>query len=83
MSKRRPSPKVIVRRLPGNIAGLACKQDNTIEIDPDIASEKLFLEVLAHEALHLADWGLSERKVKYRAKYIAEVLWRQGYRKKA
>jgi len=80
---RRPNPKVIVRPLPGNIGGLACKADNTIEIDPDIATAKGSLEVMVHEALHLADWKMSERKVKYRAKYIAEVLWRQGYRKKA
>lgn len=76
-------PKVIVRPLPGDICGLACKSDNTIEIDPGISSERAVLEVYAHEALHLADWKLSERKVKFRAKYIAEVLWKAGYRKKA
>jgi hypothetical protein len=78
---RRP-PKVIVRPLPGDICGLACKADNTIEIDPGISSDRSLLEVYVHEALHLADWKLSERKVKFRAKYIAEVLWKQGYRKK-
>lgn len=74
-------PKVIVRDLPGDICGLACKADNTIEIDPQIASERAALEVMVHEALHLADWKMTERKVKFRAKYIAEVLWAQGYRK--
>lgn len=81
MRKKRPLPKVIVHPLPGDVAGLACKADNTIEIDPNLSPSKA-LEVAVHEALHLADWGLSERKVKYRAKYIAEVLWAQGYRKK-
>jgi hypothetical protein len=79
--KKRPLPKVIVRPLPGNVAGLACKADNTIEIDPNLCPSKT-LEVAVHEALHLADWSLSERKVRYRARYIAEVLWGQGYRKK-
>lgn len=74
-------PKVIVRDLPGDICGLACKADNTIEIDPQIASERAALEVMVHEALHLADWKMTERKVKFRARYIAEVLWAQGYRK--
>lgn len=81
MRKKRPLPKVIVRPLPGNVAGLACKADNTIEIDPNLCPSKT-LEVAVHEALHLADWSLSERKVRYRARYIAEVLWGQGYRKK-
>jgi hypothetical protein len=80
---KRRLPKVIVRHLPGNTAGLACKADNTIEIDPDIKKEKDILETYTHEALHLADWKMSERKVKYRANYIAEVLWKAGYRKKA
>jgi hypothetical protein len=79
--KRRHPPKIIVRPLPGNIAGLACKADNTIEIDPNLSPRKI-QEVTVHEALHLADWSLSERKVKYRAKYISDVLWRAGYRKK-
>jgi hypothetical protein len=83
MKRRRPRPKIIVRPLPGNTAGLACKVDNTIEIDPDIKKEKDVLETYAHEALHLADWRLTERKVKYRANYIAEVLWKAGYRKKS
>lgn len=72
---------MIVHPLPGEVAGLACKSDNTIEIDPNLWPQKR-LEVVIHEALHLADWSMSERKVKYRAKYIADVLWRQGYRKK-
>lgn len=75
-------PKIIVRPLPGNIAGLACKAKNTIEIDPNLWPRKE-LEVLVHEALHLADWPMSEQKVKYRAKYISDVLWRVGFRKKA
>lgn len=70
-----------MRDLPGDICGLACKADNTIEIDPKISSDLSILEVYVHEALHLADWRLSERKVTFRARYIAEVLWAQGYRK--
>lgn len=80
MIKKR-KPKIIVRPLPGLIAGLACKADNTIEVDPDLWPRQR-LEVIVHEALHLADWSMSEVKVNNRAKFITEVLWRQGYRKK-
>lgn len=75
------TPRIIVRPLEGDTAGLACKEDNTIEIDPRIATERERLRVVIHEALHLADWAMSERKVDNRSRKIADVLWKQGYRK--
>lgn len=78
---RRKTPKVIVRPLPGNTGGLACKETNTIELDPNIAGEKELLRVTVHEALHLADWKAGERKVDRVSREITEVLWKQGYRK--
>jgi hypothetical protein len=79
--KRRP-PKVIVRQLPGNTGGLACKETNTIEIDPRIIGQQETLRVYIHEALHLADWKASELKVDRVSREITAVLWKQGYRKK-
>lgn len=81
--KRRPPPKIIVRQLPGNTGGLACKEDNTIELDPNIMGKKERLRVLVHEALHLADWKAGEVKVDRVSREITDVLWKQGYRKKA
>ena len=81
--RRRPLPKVIVRPLPGDTGGLACKKDNTIELDPNIKGHKERLRVLVHEALHLADWPAGERKVDRVSREITDVLWKQGYRKKS
>lgn len=80
MGRKPKVPKVIVRPLPGDTAGLACKADNTIEVDPDITAKET-LRVMVHESLHLADWKMSERKVDFRSRKIADLLWSQGYRK--
>ena len=80
MGRKPKVPKVIVRPLPGDTAGLACKADNTIEIDPNI-TERERLRVTVHEACHLADWKASERKVDRVSRKIADVLWSQGYRR--
>jgi hypothetical protein len=81
MGRKPKVPKVIVRPLPGDTAGLACKADNTIEIDPNIVGAKENLRVLVHEGLHLADWKASERKVDNLSRQITDLLWSQGYRK--
>jgi hypothetical protein len=80
MGKKPKVPKVIVRPLPGDIAGLACKKDNTIELDPNI-TERERLRVTVHEALHLGEWSLPEKKVDRISRLIADVLWKQGYRR--
>lgn len=76
------TPRIIVRPLPGNTGGLACKETNTIEIDPRITGQQELLRVTVHEALHLADWKASEGKVDRISREITAVLWKQGYRKK-
>jgi hypothetical protein len=81
MGRKPKAPKVIVRPLPGDIAGLACKKDNTIELDPDIATERERLRVTVHEALHLGQWSLPEKKVDRISRLITDVLWSQGYRR--
>jgi hypothetical protein len=80
MGKKPKAPKVIVRPLPGDIAGLACKKDNTIELDPNI-TERERLRVTVHEAYHIAEWKATEKKVDRISRQIAEVLWKQGYRR--
>lgn len=80
MGRKPKVPKVIVRPLPGDTAGLACKADNTIEIDPNI-TERERLRVTVHEAYHLADWKAREDKVDRVSRKIADVLWSQGYRR--
>jgi hypothetical protein len=80
MPKPKP-PRIIVRPLPGDTGGLACKKDNTIELDPNIKGQRERLRVTVHEALHIADWKASEGKVDRISKEITAVLWKQGYRK--
>jgi len=78
--KKKMKPRVITRELDPPVIGYACKRDNTIEVAPHLWPSKR-LEVMVHEALHLADWKMSERKVENRAKLIAQVLWADGYRR--
>lgn len=80
MARRKSLPRILLRPLPGAIGGLACKRTNTIELDPNIAGAKEFLRVTVHEALHLADWKASERRVDRISREITDVLWSQGYR---
>lgn len=72
-------PKVLRLPLSKELDGLADKRTNVILLDNRLPPF-LRLETTVHEALHLADWSLSERKVTNRARYIARVLWAQGYR---
>jgi hemolysin activation/secretion protein len=74
MGRKPKVTKVIVRPLPGDIAGLACKKDNTIELDPNIITERERLRVTVHEALHLGDWKAPEKKVD-RIDINAGVTW--------
>jgi hypothetical protein len=75
------TPRIIVRHLDGDTGGLACKQANTIELDPRIHGQQERLRVTVHEALHIADWKASEGKVDRISREITAVLWKQGYRK--
>lgn len=53
---------------------------NTIEIDPRMTERKR-IAILVHEALHIADWEMPEKKVDIISKKIGKVLWDQGYRR--
>jgi hypothetical protein len=60
--------------------GQAHFDDNIIELDPRLDKKK-HLEILIHEALHLLNCEWSETKVVRQSKRLANVLWKQGYRK--
>ena len=82
MSIRRKKIKVIERKLGREAAwGQACITDRVIEIDPRVQNERRRLTVLIHEAIHLADWDLSEKRVTDIAPKVCKVLWDQGYRR--
>ena len=53
-----------------------------ITIDKNHETERDRLDTLVHEALHVADWYMSERKVVSLAKIVTDALWRQGYRRR-
>lgn len=55
--------------------------NNTIELDSTL-SERMRLNILIHESLHLGDWNLSEAKVLRLAAKVSGVLWKEGYRRK-
>jgi hypothetical protein len=75
----RPLPKVLRIPFSSDLDGLASKRRNMILL-ADTLRPFTLLETTVHEALHLADWKASERKVTARARYIARILWKQGYR---
>ncbi|HUS01669.1 MAG TPA: hypothetical protein VMY77_08075 [Chitinophagaceae bacterium] len=60
--------------------GQAHMDENIIELDPRLDRKK-HLEILIHEALHLLNCEWSETRVINQSKKLANVLWKQGYRK--
>lgn len=73
--------KVIEKKLGREVAwGQADNLNKVIEVDPRL-TEARRLTVLIHEAIHLADWNLSESHVTRLAPKVAKVLWQQGYRR--
>ena len=82
-SRRRPKVKVIARKLGRErCIGLAVEEDGrqTITFDPR-QPERELLNTLAHEAIHLVDFDIPERKVIRLANKVAAVLWQEGYRR--
>lgn len=53
----------------------------TIDIHPGHRQEKSRLNTTAHEAIHAADWSLSERRTMAIAWAVTHVLWREGWRR--
>ena len=53
-----------------------------VYIHPEHPNARSRMNTVIHEALHVADFdGLSEKKVRLLTAYVAECLWRQGYRR--
>lgn len=66
------------------ILGLAEKlpnKKNLITINPN-QSKKEKLNTLIHECLHQLNWNWTEKKVSKQADFIAEVVWKAGFRMK-
>jgi len=82
MSKaKKKKIKVIYRKLAREKAwGVAWHDHDIIEIDSRL-SKKPLLSTLVHESLHISNQSLSESTVLRMEKIIADILWRQGYRK--
>jgi len=53
-----------------------------IVIDENHRNERERMDTLIHEAIHVGNWYMSERKVIALADIITRVLWRQGYRRR-
>lgn len=83
MPKKKPSPKIVFRKLGKERAwGQAWHDEKSplIEIDPRLGAKRQ-LEVLVHEASHIIQPELSESKIDAIGKFICEVLWNQNYRR--
>lgn len=83
----RKIPKIVYRPLGNEWAWGQAHQDPhnpLIEIDPRLGAKR-HLEVLCHEALHIALPDLvgdkGEAEIDRLGKRVSEVLWKDGYRK--
>lgn len=77
------SPKVVYRKLGKERAWGQAHHDSRsplVEIDPRLGAKRQ-LEVLIHEASHLALPDFPEAKIDALGKYICNVLWKQNYRR--
>lgn len=86
MAQRR-TPKIVYRKLGNEWAwGQAHPHQNPplIEIDPRLGAKRM-LEVICHEALHIALPDLvgkkGEAEIDRLGKAVSDVLWKDGYRK--
>ena len=83
MAKRKVRVKVVYRKLGKEWAwGQATPDDKKplIEIDPRLGARRQ-LEVLCHEACHIALPDTGEAEIDRLGKRISEVLWHDGYRR--
>ena len=77
--------KVLKKKLGRSQAcGVAMCGDRTMVLDPRTRKHggpKGYLGTVIHETIHLLDPHLSEEEVVRREDTIAQVLWKEGYRK--
>ena len=69
--------------LGGRLLGQAIKEGNqyTIRINKRHGTERSRMNTVIHEALHVGDFDLTEKKVRELTAVVTEVLWREGYRR--
>lgn len=73
--------RIIERKLGREKAlGLAYQGIGIVEIDPR-QCERERLDTLVHELLHLLEPEWTEERVEASAAWLAQILWRQGYRR--
>lgn len=84
---RKKKPRIVYRHLGKEWAWGQAHQDPNdplIEIDPRLGARR-HLEVLCHEALHIALPDLvgdkGEAEIDRLGKEVSDVLWRDGYRR--
>ena len=84
---RKKKPRIVYRKLGNEWAWGQAHQDPAdplIELDTRLGA-KQHLEVLCHEALHIALPDLvgdkGEKEIDRLGKEVSDVLWRDGYRK--
>ena len=81
MTRRRKHIKVVERKLARERAwGLCWQGEGKIEVDPRQRPRR-YLKTLCHELLHHAFPSTSETRVDRAAGVMADVLWRQGFRR--
>jgi hypothetical protein len=66
-----------------HLLGEAVKEGDryTININTEHRTEKSRMNTVVHEALHVADFDLSEAHVRSITSVVTEVLWREKYRR--
>ena len=79
--KKEKKIKVVLKKLGRERAlGQAWMHENLVELEPRQKPKK-FLAVLIHEILHCLEPDWSESKVDRHSMKIADIVWKQGYRK--
>lgn len=65
------------------LLGEAIKEGDryTIRINSKHRTEKSRMNTVVHEALHVADFDLTEAHVRSITSVVTEVLWREKYRR--
>lgn len=70
-------------RMRKQLLGEAIKEGDryTIRINSKHRTEKSRMNTVVHEALHVADFDLTEAHVRSITSVVTEVLWREKYRR--
>lgn len=81
MSRRRPSVRVVERKL-GRERAFGQEVGGLVEIDPRLRARS-YLNTLVHELLHAAFPGLAESRVRRVAYLLSSRIWSARFRRLA